>query len=253
MLHYTVNKPIGATRGESDLGPCLPWARRYSEWLADRVRLNRQRTRAGVLDIEIADDSVVEQKREQLHRTNPITAGIYVHGPGEQVQMHNLEINADEAKDDGLALRLAVATGSSAALHYLGEGGAVNYATAKEMGEPTARFFAERQAEFCAILVDLVSVAYRRKAALGLAPEVDDLQVHTTVPEVARADNLSLGQAAHEITDALDTMLQQGLVDRETAIRLAFKFAGEALTDQQIQDILNSTEPTPEPDTEPDQ
>ena len=71
-----------------------------------------------MLDVEIADDAVVEQKREQLRRTNPITAGIYVHGPGETVQLHNLRIDAQEARDDGLALRLAVATGSGAALKH---------------------------------------------------------------------------------------------------------------------------------------
>lgn len=238
MLHYTINKPVGATRGEGDLGPCLPWARRYSEWLADRVRLNRQRTRAGVLDVKIADDAVVEQKRDQLARSNPIVAGIYVHGPGEEVLMHSLNINAQDAKDDGLALRLAVATGSGAALHYLGEGEAVNYATAKEMGEPTARFFAGRQVEFCSFLVDLVEVAYQRKVALGLAPVLDDLQLYTSVPEVARADNLSLAQAANEITQALDTMATLGLIDRGTAAELAFKFAGETMTEAELADIL---------------
>ena len=28
MLHFAVNRPIGATRGEGDLGPVLPWAGR---------------------------------------------------------------------------------------------------------------------------------------------------------------------------------------------------------------------------------
>ena len=30
MLHYAVNRPVGALRGESDLAPILPWLRRYS-------------------------------------------------------------------------------------------------------------------------------------------------------------------------------------------------------------------------------
>ncbi|MFN8464563.1 MAG: hypothetical protein U0X20_03395 [Caldilineaceae bacterium] len=40
MLHYAVNRPVGALRGESDLAPVLPWLKRYSRWLEDRVRLN---------------------------------------------------------------------------------------------------------------------------------------------------------------------------------------------------------------------
>ena len=43
MLHYAVNRPVGAVRGESDLAPLLRWLSRYSGWLEDRARLNRYR------------------------------------------------------------------------------------------------------------------------------------------------------------------------------------------------------------------
>jgi hypothetical protein len=145
MLHFAVNRPIGAVRGESDLSPVLPWARRYSEWLADRVRLNRQRTRQGIMDIALADDSLVRDKRQQLRTDNPIESGIYVHGPGEEVSFYNLNIDASQAEADGRVLRLAIAAGGNIALHYMGEGERTNYATARAMGEPTARHFTDRQ------------------------------------------------------------------------------------------------------------
>jgi predicted transcriptional regulator len=255
MLHFAVNKPIGATRGESDLSPVLPWALRYSEWLKDRVRLNRQRTRQGVFDVEIADDSIVEQKRQQLRTSNPIEAGIYVHGPGEKTTMHKLEIGAGDAAEDGKVLRLANATGANIALHYLGEGEGTNYATAKEMGEPSARFFTERQSDFCAFLVEMVDAAYRRRAALGLAqlPEDGDLQLFTATTEVARADNQSLATAAREIVQALAQMKAQGWIDDTTAAKTAFKFAGEALSEDEITQILAKakTEKPREPLDEP--
>ena len=137
------------------------------------------------------------------------------------------------------------------ALHYLGEGESVNYASAKEMGEPTARFFTERQAEVCAILLDLVSAAYRRKVALGLAvmpgEPVEraecagfggDLQLSASTTEVARADNLVLAQAARNIVQALSEMSDRGWIDDATAARLAFKFAGEALAEDEIEGVL---------------
>ena len=43
MLHYTINRPVGAQWGESDLAPVLKWLSRYSGWLEDRARLNRFR------------------------------------------------------------------------------------------------------------------------------------------------------------------------------------------------------------------
>ena len=40
MLHYSVNKPMGAQMGESDLTTIIPWLLRYSRMLEDRVRLH---------------------------------------------------------------------------------------------------------------------------------------------------------------------------------------------------------------------
>ena len=186
MLHFAVNRPVGGVRGEGDLVPILPWARRYSEWLKDRVRLNRVRTRTGVLHVEIADDSQVEQKKHQLRKTNPVEAGIYVHGPGEKLAMHDLQVGADDAKEDGRALRLAISIGANVGLHFLGEGESVNYATAKEMGEPTARFYADRQGELCAFLCDLVEAAWRRRCvALGEQWDAGDLGLVPHTTEVA--------------------------------------------------------------------
>jgi len=243
MLHFAVNRPIGATRGEGDLGPILPWAKRYSEWLKDRVRLNRVRTRQAILDVEIADDTLVEEKRQQLRTSNPLEHGIYVHGPGEKLTLHSLKIEASDAEDDGKALRLAIATGSNTALHYFGEGEGTNYATAKEMGEPTARFYTERQEEIEGFLKDLIAAAYHRQAAaLGQElPPNFDLQLITNVGEVARADNESLAKAAKTIVEALVLMRHAGWLDDQTAVKMAFKFAGEPLGEEEVKRILQTT------------
>jgi hypothetical protein len=248
MLHFAVNREIGATRGEGDLGPILPWVKRYTEWLKDRVRLNRQRTRQGVLHVEIADENQVKTKRQQLRTDNPIEHGIYVSGPGEKLTMHSLKIEADDAKDDGHALRLAIATGANTALHYLSEGANVNYATAKEMGEPTARFYTDRQTALCNFLKDLVAAAYRRYCATLKQDPPDDLQLVTSTTEVARADNQTLAEAAHSIVQALRDMKDAGWIDDETAVRLAFKFAGEVIGEDEIKHILTKAKPPQQPD-----
>ncbi len=254
MLHWSVNQVIGATRGEGDLGPILPWARRYSEWLRDRVRLNRQRTRQGLLDIKIADDGMVKDKRDQLRKTSPIEAGIYVHGPGEEVTMHSLNIRADDAEPDGKVLRLAIATGANAALHYMGEGESVNYATAKEMGEPTTLFYSERQRQLTGFLCDLVTTAYTRYAIInklslpnGTSNSLSPLQLTVATSEVARADNLALAQAASQIVTAFATMANLGWIDDQTAIRLSFKFAGEVISEEEIAEIIDRRGDVPSP------
>lgn len=256
MLHFAVNRAVGSTRGESDLTPILPWAKRYTEWLKDRVKLNRIRTRQAMLDVEIADDSQVETKRRQLQTSNPIEHGIYIHGPGETLKLHPLKIEADDVKDDGRALRLAVATGSGLALHYLAEGETTNYATAREMGEPTARFLTDRQTELCQFLQDIIAIAYwRQEIALGRPAKLgDNLDLSAVTGEVAREDNANLATAGKNAVEALGQMNVHGWIDDPTAVRLAFKFLGEILTDEEIASLLGSAasgagaQPLPKPD-----
>ena len=154
--------------------------------------------------------------------------------------MHNLNLQADDAKEDGQSIRLAVVAGANIALHYLGEGAAVNYATAKEMGEPTARFFTDRQNDYTALLGNLVTVAYYRKLAqlTPEAPHPPDLQLRVNTTEVARADNESLAKAARDITEALTKLATGARIDDFTATQLFFKVAGEAKTDDEIKQIL---------------
>ena len=247
MLHFAVNRPIGATRGESDLTPVLPWAKRYSEWLKDRVRLNRIRTRQAVLHLRISDPALVEEKRQQLRTDNPIEKGIYVSGPDEELIAHALHIGSGDAQDDGRALRLAVATAGNVGLHYLGEGETVNYATAKEMGEPTTRFYAERQEDLIHIATEIITAAYRRYCIITGQQYPSDNELHTTATttEVARKDNESLAIAAKDVVQALAQMKQLGWIDDKTAVSLAFKFAGEPLGQKQIEEILAKSQPEP--------
>jgi hypothetical protein len=249
MLHYTVNKPVGATRGEGDLTPVLRWCLRYSQFLEDRVRLNRTRTRHGVLHVKLADDTKVAERKRMYQAQDPIRSGILVTGPGEELAMHELNIGASDAAPDGKALRLAVAAGSNTALHYMGEGESTNYATAREMGEPTARFYTERQRQLCAMLTDIIIAAYRRKAATGLArpPANNDYKIRAAVTETARADNAGLAEAARNAVEAFAVMKAQGWIDDFTAARLSYKFAGEAMSTLDIEDILTNAEPDPDP------
>lgn len=250
MLHFAVNRPIGATRGESDLTPVLPWAKRYSEWLKDRVRLNRIRTRQVILHLRIADPSLVEQKRQQLRTNNPIEKGIYVSGPDEELIAHALHIGSGDAEDDGRALRLAIATAGNVGLHYLGEGETVNYATAREMGEPTTRFYAERQRDLIHALKAIFTAAYRRHCLITNHPFPDDenLPLTAAAADVARQDNESLAIAARDIVQALAQMKQFGWIDDKTALTIAFKFAGEPLGQQEIERILDAASPQVEED-----
>jgi hypothetical protein len=238
LLHYTVNKPVGATRGESDLTPLLPWARRYTDWLRDRVRFNKIRNELACAEIIIDDDSQVGAKRSQYKSDPPTSGSIFVHGRGEELKFPSANIAAFDAEADGKALRLAAATAADVPLHFFSEGDSATRATAVEMGDPTHRHYRMRQQAMCNILVDLCEQAYRRKAALGLARVPADLGITAEAPDISRQDNLAMAQAAKQIVEAFALMADRGWITDELAIRLSFRFAGELLTEDEIKSIL---------------
>jgi hypothetical protein len=240
LLHFTINKPVGATRGEGDLTPLLPWARRYVEWLKERVRANKVRNELACAEVIIEDDSQVEKKRAQYASNPPTGGGIFVHGKGEELKFPAATIGAYEAKDDGLAIRLAMAAGANVPLHFLGEGQSATRSTAEAMGDPTLRHYRMRQVCLVEIITDLVEAAYlRRCATLGQRPAAD-IGLVVDVPDVSREDNEALATAAKTIVEAFAVMSAHGWITDDIAVRTAFKFAGEVLSEEQITEVLNN-------------
>lgn len=238
MLHYTVNKPLGATRGESDLTPVLPWAKRYGDWLKDRVRFNKLRTEMCGVEIEIEDDSEVEKKRE-YYRANPPTGGsITVRGKGEKINYPASNIQGYDAEPDGKAIRLAFAAGANIPLHFLAEGSSATRSTATEMGDPTHRHYRMRQKDFVAFLKDLTERAWRRHEQVNGFEAMENLEIEAEAPDVSRADNKAMADAAKTIVEAFAQMKAEGWITDELAVRLSFKFAGEVLPEKTIQGIL---------------
>lgn len=237
MLHLAINRPVGATRGESDLTPILPWAQRYAQWLKDRVRFHTLRTEMATAWIRVQDESAIARKRMEYAANPPTGGNIFITGPGEEISFPAANIDAGDASPDGLALRLAIAAGANVPLHYLGEGASATRTTAAEMGDPTRRHYRMRQQEFATFLCDLATTAWQRRCAI-LRLRAPDPAITVDLPDISREDNLSLAQAAHTIVQAFALMKQNHWIDDRTAITLAFKFAGEVLTAEQINAIL---------------
>jgi hypothetical protein len=162
MLHYSINKPVGDTRGASDLASIIPWLERYDMWLEDRVRINRFKgAYLYHVRIENALPGILEAKRLQYSRP-PQSGSIIVTDAAEHWEAVQPKIAADDVEADGKAIRLMIAAGAGIPLHFLAEGESATRATAKEMNAPTYRHFAHRQYIFEHILRDVVQVAAAR-------------------------------------------------------------------------------------------
>lgn len=250
MLHYAINRPVGCVRGDGDLGPILPWLKRYKDWLENRVRLNKYKT-AFMWDVTITGrpgrgDTVRKKRFKYKHPPEP--GSIIVHDDSENWEAVSPKIEAWDAKEDGRALRLMIAAGVGIPLHFLAEGESATRATAREMGDPTFRHYYQRQLFFGHMLTDLVTVALRRAHHRGRGKAYADYRLVAKFPDVTKHDNLEMAQAALMITRALDTLGRWGWIDKKSAVELAMKFAGELIDVEQVFERLERDGPAPVPE-----
>ena len=139
VAHFAINNVSNAKRGKSDLATLLPWLRRYKDWLTDRVRINKYKG-AFLWDVQLmgADRKAIERKKAE-YSYPPEPGSVIIHNEAEQWSAVRPEINANEAAEDGRAIKLMIAVGAQLPEHYLSDGNYGNRATAAEMGLPSRR------------------------------------------------------------------------------------------------------------------
>ena len=242
MLHYAVNRPVGCVRGESDLAPVLPWLKRYSRWLEDRVRTNAAHRL--FLWIVKVPSKLVGAKEEQYRATPSAGSVMVVDRDNEEWEAVAPSLQARDAAPDGRAIRwMIVAGGPGLSLLDLGESETANLASSKTLAEQRRRFLRRRQAFFGYILADVMVQAWNRVVALGFrrGRQVTLGDVAIGLPDISPEDNWQLARAASQVTDALGKLA--GMVGdtpalRRVTARLLFKFLGEAVPEQEFEEIV---------------
>ena len=135
MVHYAVNRPVGALRGESDLAPLLRWLSRYAAWLEDRARLNRFRTAfLYVVRTRFTSEAERQARQAALQASPPTPGSILVTDESESWEVINPQLASDEAASDGLALKKMIAAGAGLPLHFLAEPESATRTTAESSG-----------------------------------------------------------------------------------------------------------------------
>jgi hypothetical protein len=232
MVHYSINRPVGARLGESELVSVLPWLRHYSRMLEDRVRLNWA-ARAFLWFVSVPTGRVGE-KAEQ-YAAPPEPGSIVVHDDGEQWRLQAPNLHGLDAQHDLRALRQAIAAGSGQPPHWHGDGGDINRAVAQAMQDPALRRLRRRQRHVQHIVVDLCATAYSRAYEIGRARRrPDHTLIRVDLPDISREDNESLALAAERLTAAF-AQLAGALPGWSPTLAgqmlpLIFKFAGEPMS-----------------------
>ena len=241
MVHYKINRVVGATMGESDLATLLPWLLRYSRMLEDRVRLNWA-IRA-FLWIVTVPSAKVRAKQEQ-YRTPPDGGSVVVKDDAETWEAITPNLHAYDAQWDLKAVRQMIDSGAGIPPHWRGEPTDVNLATATAMERAASRHLRRRQLFLQHMTIDLAHIAYTRAYQIAkVRAKPDRSKIEIEAPDVSRQDNKDLATAAQTIADALvhlsETLpAQRSPTLRERILRMVMRFAGETLEENEVQAIL---------------
>lgn len=227
MLHYAVNRPVGAQWGEPDLAPLLRWLSRYANWLEDRARLNRFRTAfLYVVRSRFSTEADRLARQQRLNASPPTPGSILVTDENETWEVIAPKLESDEANTDGLALKKMIASGAGVPLHFLAEPESSTRTTAEAAGGPTYRRFEQRQSFFMWLTRDLLQAALNRRALVDRRVDARArIDVHGA--DLSARDNVALGMAANNIMSALTELRDRGLIDDAELLRVAYRFFGE--------------------------
>ena len=243
MMHYAINRPVGAIRGEGDLAPLLVWLRRYNRWLEDRVRLNAA-VRAFLWVVSAPRRAVADLKDRYKDAPEPGT--VIVAEEDEKWSAVTPTLNARDASADGRAIRWMIAAGGpGTSLIDFGEGEDANLATAKASGELRRRFLLRRQAYFAWMLSEIIATAYNRQTDMYARHRkaVNAADVLVIKPDISVEDNGVVAKAAMDLVKGL-LDLRQLLGDsqalRRYGLRLFVRYSGESVTEQEFERLLTA-------------
>jgi hypothetical protein len=244
MLHYSVNRPVGALLGESDLTTMLPWLQRYSRMLEDRVRLHWA-MRAFLWFVTVPS-AKVKEKQEQ-YKTAPESGSIIVKDEGEEWAVAAPNLHGVDAQWDMQAVRQYIDAGSGYPAHWRGEPSRTNLATAKAMQDPTERHLIKRQNYFVYMLEDILATAFKRAGETGMERVLKESnydKLFTVLkPDVSRIDEAEVSKSAQQISSALNTLYNQLPGNSKTlaglATRLVMQFAARPIRDEDVETIIS--------------
>lgn len=252
MLHFSINKPVGAQRGESDLAPIVKWLNRYAAWLEDRVRLNHFRQSFLYVvyrKFRDASEKLAEQMRLNANPPKPgsiLLADMDV----EKWDVIHPKLDSFEAERDGLALKKIIAVGAGIPLHFLAEPESATRTTAEQSDDPSHRHYERRQLFFRECIVRLARIATRRRAMTDSRINAN-AEIVVQVPDIFARDNGQLATAAQTIVGAFVQLYDRQLITAEELDRLAYRFAGEITDVKPILDAAKKEKHAEKPQEQP--
>lgn len=177
VIWVAINRIPGTVRGVPDLYAAIQWSRAYSEWLRDRMAINKSKgawawvrtitggaAQVAAQAAKLAADIGGKVKGaltgdDEQKKAPPKPGSVITSNDKVKWDVVSNPVNADDAKEDGRALKLQVAAATNVFEHYFGDASVANLASAKAMELPMLRDGETLQG----LLGRIVAQVFRRK------------------------------------------------------------------------------------------
>lgn len=165
-IFHTMINPLNTRKGKrgiSELYASREWFRVYKEFMEDRAAINaaatavghKRKIKAGPTGvaqftgkfggIDVGYDNPALNSNEIGKLTRPIAGGMYDSNPAIDLEWMKTDTGAVNAREDGRSILMAATAGVGMFIHYMGEGGDANLATAQAMELPMVKTFEDWQ------------------------------------------------------------------------------------------------------------
>ncbi|MFQ5646262.1 MAG: hypothetical protein ACE5GM_04975 [bacterium] len=230
-FYFTVNKVSNATRGRSDLMALADWIDAYEQFLFNRL------DRAALINAFVWDVKLEGMDEEGIRnwlKDNPAPKPGSIRAHNERITWNAVvpDLKGGDTSKEAHLIKNYILGGAGFPAHWFAEGGEINRATAKEMGEPTLKRLKTRQKQFKKMVefmfrfvIDQGVMAHRIK------PEAD-LSFEVFLPEIMTKNLAVMSEVLEKVTRTLDLALGKEMISVEKAagvLQETLKIAGYSL------------------------
>lgn len=243
---FRVNDLSSATRGRSDLLAQIDWLDAYDQFLFGEL------DRSGFLRAFVWDVTLTGATPEEvIARARTITAprpnSVRVHNEGETWEPKAPELQATDAAAGARLFRNHVLGGATVPEHWFGGAEDVNKSTGSSMTEPTEKMLDMRQ-RVVGHMLESIGQYVVRSAWNALDKELSDGQVEildslrVEWPELTAKDTTKYASALQQVTTAVAQGIAEGLVSRETGLRLIASMAERLGVEIDVEEELETAQ-----------
>lgn len=239
---FRVNDLASSTRGRSDLLAQIDWLDAYDQFLFGEL------DRAGFLRAFVWDVTMTGATPEEVAaRARTISAprpnSVRVHNEGETWEPKAPSLQSADAAAGARLFRNHVLGGATVPEHWFGGAEDVNKSTGSSMTEPTEKMLDMRQRVVGHLLESIGQYVVRAhwraldKELSGAQVEIlDTLRVEW--PELTAKDTTKYASALQQVTAAAAQGIAEGLVSRETGLRLIASMAARLGVEIDVEEEL---------------